>query len=45
MERWQEDPIEGTLRVRAGAVVEELEDALPALLIVSSALDLKLIEW
>lgn len=44
MERWQEDAIEGTLGVRAVAVVEEFEDALPALLVVSCALDLKLIE-
>lgn len=44
MERWQEDAVEGTLGVRAVAVVEELEDALLALLVVSSALDLKLIK-
>lgn len=44
MERWQEDAIEGTLGVRAVAVVEELEDALLALPVVPSALDLKLIE-
>lgn len=45
MKWWQENPIEGTVGVRAGTGVEELKDALPALLIVSSALDLKLIEW
>lgn len=45
MERWQEDTIEGTLGVRAVAGVEELKDALVALLVVSSALDLELIKW
>lgn len=45
MERWQEDAIEGTLGVRAVAVVEELKDALVALFVVSSALDSKLIKW
>lgn len=45
MERWQEDTIEGTMGVRAIAIVEELEDALLALFVVSSALDLKLIKW
>lgn len=44
MERWQEDAIEGTLGVRAVAVVEELKDALVALFVVSSALDSKLIK-
>lgn len=45
MERGQKDTIEGTLGVRAVAVVEELADALLALCVVSSALDLKLIKW
>lgn len=45
MKWWQENPIEGTVGVRAVTSVEEFKDAFMALLIVSSALDLKLIEW
>ena len=41
MERGQEDTVEGTLGVRAVAAVEELQDALVALFVVSGALDLK----
>lgn len=44
MEGWQEDTVEGAPGVRAVAVVEELEDALLALFVVSGALDLKLIK-
>lgn len=45
MRWWQENPIEGTLGVRAVTGVEEFKDASLALPIVSSALDLKLTEW
>lgn len=45
MKWWQENPIEGTVGVWAVTGVEEFKDASMALLIVSSALDLKLIEW
>lgn len=45
LEWWQENPIEGTLGVRAVTGVEELQDALMALLIVSNTLDFKLLEW
>ena len=44
MEGRQEDAIEGALGVRAVAVVEEPEDALLALFVVSSALDLELLK-
>lgn len=42
---WHENLIEGALGVRAVTGIEELEDALCTLLIVSSTIDLKLIKW
>lgn len=45
MEWWQEYPIEGTVGVRAVTGVEKLKDAFLASLKITSALDLKLLEW